>query len=31
MSDDKAQSEGNTGTDGARRCEEWEGSVETVL
>jgi hypothetical protein len=26
-----AQWEGNTGADGASRCEEWEGGVETVL
>jgi hypothetical protein len=28
---DRARWEGNTGADGASRCEEWEGSVETVL
>jgi hypothetical protein len=28
---DRAWWEGNTGADGASRCEEWEGGVETVL
>jgi hypothetical protein len=31
MGDDRARWEGNTGVDGVSLCEEWEGSVETVL